>query len=73
MGITKTGSTASNNNSSVVYNHFSSTGHPFSLDNFDIISRAYNNMDLLKHKSLLVLRDHPILNSQMSSFPLAPF
>ena len=43
MGITKTGATTNNNNSPAVYNHFSSTGHPLSLDNFDIISRANNN------------------------------
>ena len=59
-----------NNNSSAVYNHSYSTGHPFSLENFDIISRANNNMDLFIHESLPILRDRPILNSQMSSFPL---
>ena len=59
-----------NNNSSAVSNHFSSTCHPLSID---IIIQVNNNMDFLIYESLLILRDRPILNSQMSPFPLTLF
>ena len=62
-----------NNNSSAVYNHSSSTGHPVSSEDFKIISSTRNSMDLLIHESLLILRDRPNLNSQTSSIQLTLF
>ena len=80
MERTKTGSITKNNNASAVYNHFLPLVTPlppslplaFSLDDLDIISQA-NNIDLLIHESLFILKNGCILNSQMSSFPLTLF
>ena len=70
--VTKTGSSV-NNNSSAIYNHSSTTGHPVSPEDFSIISSTSNNSDLLIHESLLILRDRPSLNSQTSSIQLTLF
>ena len=72
IGVTKTGSSV-NNNSSAIYNHSSTTGHPVSPEDFSIISSTSNNSDLLIHESLLILRDRPSLNSQTSSIQLTLF
>ena len=72
IGVSKTGYKM-NNNSSAVYNHSSSTGHPVSSEDFKIISSTRNSMDLLIHESLLILRDRPNLNSQTSSIQLTLF
>ena len=72
IGVSKTGYKM-NNNSSAVYNHSSSTGHPVSSEDFEIISSTRNSMDLLIHESLLILRDRPNLNSQTSSIQLTLF
>ena len=61
------------NNSSAVYNHSSSTGHPESLEDFEIIISIRNSMDLLIQGSLLILRDRPKLNTQTSSTQLTLF
>ena len=58
---------------SAVGGHISKSGHDASLENFEIISRTDNSFDLLIHESLLILRDRPSLNSQLSSIPLALF
>ena len=72
IGVSKTGYKM-NNNSSSVYNHSSSTGHPVSSEDFKIISSTRNSMDLLIHESLLILRDRPNLISQTSSIQLTLF
>ena len=72
IGVTKTGLRI-NNNSSAVYNHSCTTGHPISPEDFSIISSTSNNSDLLIHESLLILRDRPTLNSQTSSIQLTLF
>ena len=56
-----------------VGDHISKSGHDASLENFEIISRTDNSFDLLIHESLLILRDRPSINSQLSSIPLALF
>ena len=58
---------------SAIGDHISKSGHDASLENFEIISRTDNSFDLLIHESLLILRDRPMLNSQLSSIPLALF
>ena len=58
---------------SAVGDHISKSGHDTSLENVEIISRTDNSFDLLIHESLLILRDRPSLNSQLSSIPLALF
>ena len=40
-----------------------------SLGNFCFIDRTNNELDLLIHESLLILRDRPTLNFQSSSVP----
>ena len=58
---------------SAIGDHISKSGHDASLENFEIISRTDNSFDLLIHGRLLILRDRPMLNSQLSSIPLALF
>ena len=72
IGVTKTGYTI-NNNSSAVYNHSSTTGHPVSPEDFSIIISTSNNIDFLIIKSVLILRYRPTLNSQTSSIQLTLF
>ena len=72
IGIAKTGHRI-NNNSSTVYNHSSTTGHPVSPEDFSILSSTSNSTDLLIHESLFILRDCPTLNSQTSSIQLTLF
>ena len=72
IGITKTGH-RNNNNSSAVYNHSFTTGHPVSPEDFSILSSTSNSTDLLIHESLPILRDHPTLNSQTFSIQLMLF
>ena len=73
MGITKTGSATNNNNSSAVYYHLLPLVNPFLVIIFDIISHINNSVDLLIHENLVTIRDHPILNAQMLSFPFTLF
>jgi len=56
--------------SSAIRDPINDPGHSASLDNFCIIDRANNELDLLIHKSLLVLRDHLTLTFQISLIPL---
>ena len=59
--------------SSAIGDHISKSGHDASVEKFEIISRTDNSFDLLIHESLLILRDRPILNGQLSSIPLTLF
>ena len=72
LGINKTGQKIKSSHSAVG-DHISKSGHDASLENFEMISRIDNSFDLLIHESLLILRDRPSLNSQLSSIPLALF
>ena len=60
-------------NCSAIGDHISKSGHNGSLEDFDILSKTENSFDLLIHESLLILRDHPSLNSLQSSIPLVLF
>ena len=53
--------------------HIKDTGHSASLDDSCIINKTNNELDLLIHDSLLILRDPPTLNFQHSSIPFAYF
>ena len=53
--------------------HIKDTGHSASLDNFCIIDRTNNELELLIHESIPILRDRPTLNFQSSSIPLCLF
>ena len=52
-----------------IRDHIKGTGNSASLHNFCIIDKTNNELDLLIHGTLLILRDHPILNLQSSSIP----
>ena len=43
------------------------------LENFEIINITDNSIDRLIDESILILRDRPVLNAQLSSFPLVLF
>ena len=58
---------------SAVLQHIRQTGHTSTVDNFSIISSANNNFELLLKESLLIHRDRPSLNNQVSSVPLSLF
>ena len=72
LGINKAGQKIKSS-PSAIGDHISKSGHDASLENFEIISRTVNSFDLLIHESLLILRDRPMLNSQLSSISLALF
>ena len=72
MGINTAGQKIKNS-SSAIEDNVSKTGHETSLENFEIISKADNSFELLVHESLLILRDRPSLNGQLSSIPLKLF
>ena len=59
--------------SSAIRDHICNTGHSAFLDNFCIIGRTNNQLDLLIHENLLSLRDCPKLNFQSCSIPLCLF
>ena len=56
--------------SSAIRDHIKDTSHSASLDNFCIINKTNNELDLVIYESLLILRDRPTLNFQSSSIPL---
>ena len=59
--------------SSAIKDHVKDTGHSASLDDFCIIYKANNELELLIHESLLIPKDRPTLNFQSSSIPLCLF
>ena len=58
---------------SSIRDHVSSTGHSASVGEFCILDNAGTELDLLIHEGLLILRDRPTLNQQISSIPLCLF
>ena len=52
--------------SSSIRGHINETNHVTSSDNFCILDKASNELDLLVHEGLFVLRDRPMLNQQNS-------
>ena len=72
LGINKKGNSIKGV-SSAIKDHINDTGHSASLDCFCIIDNAINELDLLIHENLLILRDNPTLNFQCSSIPLSLF
>ena len=48
--------------SSAIRDHIKDAGHSASLDDFCIIDKTNNKLDLLIRESLLTLRDRPALN-----------
>ena len=63
-GINESGrSMSSQSNSSSIYDHISSIGLNGSIDDFQIISRNDNRLDLPIYEGLLVIKDRPSHNS----------
>ena len=73
LRVNKTGRIFDSQSSSSISEYINSSGHVGSLDDFKIISRNSNPLDLLIYESLLILKDRPTLNSQQSSIPLVLF
>ena len=72
LGVNKKGKSIKGVSSSI-RDHINDTGHNASLDDFCVIDNTSNELDLLIHESLLILRDRPTLNNQNSSIPLCLF
>ena len=72
LGVNKKGKSIKGAPSSI-RDHIVNTGHSASINDFCIINTASNELDLLIHESLLILRDRPTLNQQNSSIPLCLF
>ena len=53
-----------------ILSHHDDTGHPFSFDDFKIISSCYSESELLLRESLLTSKLKPSLNANMGSAPL---
>ena len=71
MGKTSVKGNSVKDASSACRDHIEDTGHNAFLENFCIIDRTNNELDLLIHESLLILRDCPKLNSHSSPIPLS--
>ena len=72
FGINKKGISIKGASSST-RDHINETGHAAPFDDFCILNKANNNIDLLIHESLLILRDGLTLNQQNSSILLYLF
>ena len=48
-------------------------GHSASVEDFCILDKVGNELDVLIRESLLILRDHPMLNQENSSLPVCLF
>ena len=73
LGIGKSGSKLASQSTSTIWDHLKQTGRTGSLEDFSIISKKDNSFDLLIHESLLIQRDNPSCNSQVSSIPMVLF
>ena len=58
---------------SAIWDHINKSGQATLVEDLSVLDRANNDIDLLIHEILLILRDRPSLNSQQSSIPLALF
>ena len=55
--------------SSSIRDHVSSTGHSASVEDFCILDNLRNELDLLIHEGLLILRDVPHSISKIPQYP----
>ena len=70
LGINIKGNNVKGAVNSAIKDHVKDTGHSVSLDDFCIIDKANNELELLINESLLILKDRPTLNFQSPSIPL---
>ena len=68
FGVNKKGKSIKGVSSSI-RDQSNEMGHSASFDDFRIIDQAKDELDLLIHESLLMLRDRPTFNLQISSNP----
>ena len=73
LGIGKSGSKLASPSPSSIWEHFKQTGNTGSLEDFSIINKTDNSLDLLIHESLLNQRDNSSLNAHLSSIPMVLF
>lgn len=74
LGISSlTGKLLSKVNESAVSQHKRDTGHQISFNDFSVLSHDTNDFFLLIKESLLISRDKPALNNNVSSIPLSLF
>ena len=73
LGINRNGHEIVSSRPSSIRYHIKQTGHTASIDDFCIISKSNNSYDLLINESLLIQRDRPSLNSQLSSISMVLF
>ena len=57
--------------SSFIRDHIQDTGHNAFIDNSCIINDIGNELDLLVHENLLILRDRTMINQQNSLIPIS--
>ena len=62
-----------NDKQSAVSDHLLTCDCSINFDDFTILSKDSNNMNLLIRESLLISGDKPILNRTVKSFPLELF
>ena len=68
-----TGKRVSNCKPSAVSDHLLSSCHDSDINDFSILTKANNGFKLLIKESLLISRDSPVLNRNVSSIPLQLF
>jgi len=68
-----TGKTIKNPKASAILDHIQCENHLGSYSDFDILAKESNNFKLLIKESLLIQRDSPVLNRNVSSIPLELF
>ena len=72
LGINKKGKTIKCVSSSI-RDHVKGTGNTTLFEDICVLNNVNNELYLLIHKSLFILRDLPTLNQQNSSIPLCFF
>ena len=74
MGISHlTNKCLKNVKQSPISDHVLTCGYNINFNDFTILSKDSNNINLLIKESLLIARDKPILNKTVKSFPLELF
>ena len=73
LGINRKGNSVKGAVKSAIKDHAKDTGRSASMDDFCIIDKANNELELLIHESLFILKDRPYLNFQSSTIPLCLF
>ena len=68
--LARTGHQISNPSFSAIHDHSLDLDHPFSIDNFNVLSRNNSPIDSKIKESLYIKTTKPILNNQTTSYSL---